>query len=113
MLLLFIVTIHSNRIENELIEDVSLLIKKANRIASNSLKKIPGDWCKEYNVECEFKEKPRWNSTQSGSFEDHDETLKNTNMAIEKLMILLEEVLHIQQLFQYFNKINVDKSSLL
>jgi hypothetical protein len=90
-----VVAIHSDRIENELIEDVSLLIKKANRIASNSLKKVPGDWCKDCNVECEFKEKPKWNSTQSASLEDYDDTLKNTNMVIDKLMILLEEVLHI------------------
>ena len=91
-----VVAIHSDIIENELIEDLSLLNKKANRLLSNSLKKVPGNWCKECNAECEFKEKPKWNSNPKGSFEGYEEVLKNTNIVIEKLIILLEEVLHIQ-----------------
>ena len=38
-----VVQIHSERITNELI-DLSLLRRKADKILSNSVKKVPGDW---------------------------------------------------------------------
>ena len=50
-----VVPIHSNIIMNELIEDISLLKRKGNKILSNSIKKVPGDWCRECTADCEFK----------------------------------------------------------
>jgi hypothetical protein len=88
-----VVPIHSERIGNELIEDLSLLKRKANKILSNSIKKVPGDWCRECNADCEFKKSPKWDSSPKGSFEGFEEDLKNVNMVIAKVIILIEETL--------------------
>jgi hypothetical protein len=88
-----VAVIHSDRINNELIEDLRLINKKASRIASNSLKKVPGDWCGECNADCEFKKSPKWNSSPNGSFEGFEDGLKNVNMVIAKLIILIEQTL--------------------
>ena len=85
-----VVPIHRNIIINELIEDISLLKRKADKILSNSVKKVPGDWCRECNADCEFKKSPKWNSpSPKGSFEGFEEDLKNINMVIAKLIILI------------------------
>ena len=89
-----VVPIHSDGIINELIEDLSLLRRKADKILSNSVKKIPGDWCRECNADCEFKKSPKWNSSSpKGSFEGFEEDLKNINMVIAKLIILIKQTL--------------------
>lgn|GEM_PF-2367855 len=89
-----VVPIHSDRIMNELIEDLSLWKRKADKILSNSVKKVPGDWCRECNADCEFKKPPRWNSSSAkGSFEGFEEDLKNINMVIAKLIILIEQTI--------------------
>ena len=90
-----VVAIHSDRIENELREDISLWRRKVDKILSNSVKKVPGDWCRDCNADCEFKKPPKWNSSPKGSFEGFEEDLKNVNMDIAKLLILLEEILQI------------------
>ena len=58
-----VVSIHNDRIINELIEDISLLRRKTDKILANSVKKVPGDWCRECNADCEFKKSPKWNSS--------------------------------------------------
>ena len=89
-----VVSIHNDRIINELIEDISLLRRKTDKILTNSVKKVPGDWCRECNADCEFKKSPKWNSSSpKGSFEGFEEDLKNVNMVIAKLMILIEQTL--------------------
>ena len=89
-----VVPIHSDRITNELIEDLSLLRRKADKILSNSVKKVPGDWCRECHADCEFKKSPKWDSSSpKGSFEGFEEDLKNVNMVIAKLIILIEQTL--------------------
>jgi hypothetical protein len=89
-----VVPIHSDEIMNELIEDLSLLRRKADKILSNSVKKVPGDWCRECNAECEFKKSHKWNSSSpKGSFEGFEEDLKNVNMVIAKLIVLIERSL--------------------
>ena len=60
------------------------------RKASNSVKKVPGDWCRECNADCEFKKTPKWDSNPIGSFESFEKDLKNVNMVIAKLIILIE-----------------------
>ena len=88
-----VVPIHSDRITNELIEDLSLMRRKGDKIVSNSVKKVPGDWCRECNADCEFKKSPKWDSSPKGSFEGFEEDLKSVNMVIAKLIILLEQTL--------------------
>ena len=89
-----VVSIHNDRIINELIEDISLLKRKADKILANSVKKVPGDWCRECNADCEFKKYPKWNSSiPNGSFEGFEEDIKNINMVIAKLIILIEETI--------------------
>ena len=39
------------------------------------------------------KNSPKWNSSPKGSFEGFEEDLKNVNMVIAKLMILIEQTL--------------------
>jgi hypothetical protein len=87
-----VVAIHGDGIVNDLIKDLSLLRRKAEKIISNSVKKVPGDWCKDCNADCEFKKYPKWNSTPIGSFEGYEEILKNTNIVIAKLIKLIEEI---------------------
>ena len=77
--------IHSDEVINELIEDLSLLRRKADKILSTSVKKVPGDWCRECNAECEFKKSSKWDSSHKGSFEGFEVELKNVNMVIANL----------------------------
>ena len=88
-----VVPSHSERIINELIEDISLLKRKADRILSNSVIKVPGDWCRGCNANCEFKKSPKWDSSPTGSFEGFESDLKNANMTIAKVVILIEQIL--------------------
>ncbi len=88
-----VVAIYSDRIMNELIEDLSLLRRKADKILSNSVKKVPGEWCRECNADCEFKKYPKWNSSHKGSFKGYEELLKDVNIVITKLIIILEQIL--------------------
>ena len=88
-----VVPIHKNIIINELIEDISLLKRKADKILSNSVIKVPGDWCRECNADCEFKQSPKWDSSPTGSFEGFEGDLKNANMVIAKVIILIKQIL--------------------
>jgi hypothetical protein len=84
-----VVPIHTNIITNELIEDLSLLKRKAGKLLSNSVIKVPGDWCRDCNAECEFNTFPKKDFGPTGSFEGFEDDLKNINMVIAKVIILL------------------------
>ncbi|MFB5600854.1 MAG: hypothetical protein ACE5SW_11590 [Nitrososphaeraceae archaeon] len=88
-----VVPIHSNLIINELIEDISLLNRKVDKILSNSIIKVQGDWCRECNADCEFKKSPKWNSIPTGSFEGFEGDLKSVNLVIAKVIILIKQML--------------------
>ena len=88
-----VVPIHSDRTMNETIEDLSLLKRKAGKILSNSVIKVPGDWCRECNVECEFNKFPKRDSNPIGSFETFESDFKNVNMVIAKVIILIKQKL--------------------
>jgi hypothetical protein len=88
-----VVPIHSDRIMNEIIEDLSLLKRKADKILSNSVIKVPGDWCRECNVECEFNKFPKRDFNPTGSFETFESDIKNVNMVIAKVIVVIEQIL--------------------
>jgi hypothetical protein len=55
--------------------------------------KIPGDWCKGCNANCEFKKPSRWSDkSHNGSLDGYEDFTRQTDTIIEKVLIILQRL---------------------
>lgn len=87
--------INTLTLENTLINNLSLLSRKIQRIRSdNNNLRVEGEWCKGCPVNCEFK-KPMMNGNNSkhiASLNDYDNFINNTEAVIMKVLSKLEDI---------------------
>ena len=80
-------------LKSSLTENASSLHRKILSLINGHRDKVQGDWCNECNVECSLRKPTKWNNVSKPTLNDFEEFMKNIDIVIAKIIILLAKEL--------------------